>query len=297
MNFLTHLWEKSNVLLFDGAMGTQLIQKGLESGKVPDVWNIENPAIIQDIYGHYYNAGSDLVQTCTFGSNLLNLESYNLQDKLFEINWKALENINAVKPENKFIVGDIGPSGKYRPPVGNVTENQWYESFLAQVLVLEPGIDVWHIETMSDITEMLTAIHAIKEISIKPIMASMTYRFTKKGYFTIMGDSLETCVGTLEDERVDVIGTNCTLNSSLMVDLAQKLCEMTNKPVLVKPNAGQPRLEGGTTLYDQKPEDFVKDIEKMIGFGVKIVGGCCGTTPTHIRLLRALIDTIEEEKK
>ncbi len=163
--------------------------------------------------------------------------------------------------------------------------------FQKQAEVLEQGVDLWHIETMSDLQEMQATISAIKNVSQKPIIASMSYRKTKKrGFFTIMGDSLESCVRTLEEEKVAVIGTNCNLGSDQMVELARELIDLTKLPVSVKPNAGQPRLEGGKTLYDQSPEEFVTDIGKMINLGVKIVGGCCGTTPIHIQKLRTLID-------
>ncbi|OLS22614.1 MAG: Bifunctional homocysteine S-methyltransferase/5,10-methylenetetrahydrofolate reductase [Candidatus Heimdallarchaeota archaeon LC_3] len=287
------LLESNKVVLFDGAMGTEIFKQGLNPGKVPDLLNIKNPEHVQNILANYYNH-SDLVQTCTFSSNTLCLTKNNIADQLEQINIKALENIKKVCPENKLIVGDIGPSGEFRPPVGKINPEQWKESFLDQVKVLESGIDVWHVETISDIQEMEAAIKAIKEISQKPIMASMTYRKTKKGFFTIMGDSPSSCVGILEDQKVDVIGTNCTIGSDEMVELSAELTSLTNKPVLVKPNAGSPRLEysTGQTLYDQKPGDFVSDISKMIDNGVKIVGGCCGTTAKHVELLRSKIDTL-----
>ncbi|MHA2165049.1 MAG: homocysteine S-methyltransferase family protein [Candidatus Hodarchaeales archaeon] len=185
-----------------------------------------------------------------------------------------------------------GPSGEFRPPVGEANGKQWKNGFQKQAEVLKHDIDLWHIETMSDIEEMIAAIHAIKEISQKPIIASMTYRKTKsRGFYTIMGDSLAKCVRILDEEEVDVIGTNCTLGSDQMVTLAKDLVEITDKPISVKPNAGQPRLDGGKTYYDQSVADFVADISEMINLGVKIVGGCCGTTPTHIQEIRKLINT------
>jgi 5-methyltetrahydrofolate--homocysteine methyltransferase len=291
VNFKNWLVDHSNPLLFDGAMGTQLMQHGIKAGQIPDLLNLTNPDIVQKVLSSYYQAGADLVQSCTFSSNLLNLKSHELSEKLVEINSQALKNIQSVRMEGKLVVGDIGPSGQFRPPVGNVTEEDWREGFLKQVEVLEPGVDLWHIETISDLQEMVAAIESIQQISNKPIIASMTYRKTKKrGYFTIMGDSVESCVNTLEDLNVDVIGTNCTLGSHQMIDLAKTLVDMTSKPVSVKPNAGQPRLEGGTTIYDQTVDDFVSDIEQMLDSGAKIVGGCCGTTPSHISRLRTLID-------
>jgi 5-methyltetrahydrofolate--homocysteine methyltransferase len=292
MQFDTWLKDKGKIILFDGAMGTQVIQRGLEPGKLPDLLNIDQPHIIQDILSDYFKSGSDMVQTCTFSSNYINLASQHLDHKLIDLNKQALLNSSIVKAKNKLIVGDIGPSGEYRPPVGSADENKWKKGFEAQVRILDSGVDIWHIETMSDIIEMKSAIQAIKEISTKPIMASMTYKKTKrKGFYTIMGDSVEKCVSILEEEDVAVIGTNCTLGSDQMIELAEQLVSITKKPISVKPNAGQPRLEGGRVVYEQPPDDFVRDIKKMIDLGVKIVGGCCGTTPEHILKLRTLIDS------
>ncbi|MHA1167747.1 MAG: homocysteine S-methyltransferase family protein [Candidatus Hodarchaeales archaeon] len=291
MTFSKWLNDDSKTILFDGGMGTELIKRGLDPGKVLDLQNLENPSVIKEIQSNYYKAGSDMVQTCTFSSNLVNLTKHGYGTRLEEINLKALANISEVRPPGKLVVGDIGPSGEFRPPVGNATGDEWEKGFLAQATVLEKGVDLWHIETVSDIKEMIAGIRAIKSVSNKPIIASMTYRKTKRGFFTIMGDSLESCIKVMEDEGVHVIGTNCTLTSDQMVDLAKKIIDLTDHPVSIKPNAGQPRLAGGTTVYDQSPEQFVKDIVTMISLGVKIVGGCCGTSPTHIALLRKGIDS------
>ena len=292
MQFFSWLKNKNKIILFDGAMGTQIIQQGLEWGKLQDILNIENLSVIQNILSNYYKAGSDMVQTCTFGSNLLSLKSHNLTEQLELINSKALENCLYARPRQKLVVGDIGPSGSYRPPVGTVDEKEWINGFKSQVEILESGVDVWHVETMVDIKEMQSAITAIKDVSKKPIMASMTYRNTKRrGFYTLMGDSLEECIDILEDEQVAVIGTNCTLGAHEMIQLAKDMKELTTRPLLMKPNAGQPRLEGGSVVYDQEPDKFVSDINEMIEAGVKIIGGCCGTTPEHIHKLRKLIDS------
>ncbi len=274
-------------------MGTEIIKRGIEPGKIPDILNIEQPNLITEIHKAYFSAGSDICQTCTFGSTPLNLQHYNLTEKFKEINQKALDNILLARPPDRIIAGDIGPTGEFKPPVGNATLEQWYQSFYEQSKILDKYIDVWHIETMSDLDEMLTAVKAIKRISQKPIMSSMTYRKTKRGYFTIMGDSLEKCIKSLEMSEVDVIGTNCTIGSKDMIGLIEESVKITNKPLLVKPNAGLPRLDTGEkTYYDQSVEEFVEDICIMIDLGVKIVGGCCGTSPETIREIRKSIDLL-----
>ncbi|MFX0140296.1 MAG: homocysteine S-methyltransferase family protein [Candidatus Hodarchaeota archaeon] len=290
MLFKDWLDDDSKIILFDGAMGTELIKHGLEPGKVPDMLNIEKPEVISSIHKSYYDAGSDMCQTNTFGSTPMNLERHNVEDRIAEIIKKALENIKIVCPSNRLIVGDIGPTGEFRPPVGNASSEKWYSSFTTQAQYLESGVDLWHIETISDLEEMVTAVRAIREMSSKPIIASMTYKKTKRGFFTIMGDSLEKCIKTLENENIDVIGTNCNLGSNIMLELFEEAIKITNKPFSVKPNAGQPRIEGNETYYDQPIKDFVKDIMEIVQLGVKIVGGCCGTSPKTISEIRKILD-------
>ncbi|MFX1287418.1 MAG: homocysteine S-methyltransferase family protein, partial [Promethearchaeota archaeon] len=172
-------------------------------------------------------------------------------------------------------------------------QDQWVSSFTKQVNFLENGVDLWHIETMSDIEEMVAAIEAIRNISTKPIISSMTYKKTKRGFFTIMGDSLEKCVQIQEIANVDVIGANCTLGSNEMVELIKELKNLTNKPLSAKPNAGQPRIDSNNIAhYDQPIKDFVSDIKEIIQLGAKVVGGCCGTSPDSIREIKKVIDSL-----
>ncbi|MFW9820285.1 MAG: homocysteine S-methyltransferase family protein [Candidatus Thorarchaeota archaeon] len=291
---LFHDWLKddSKIILFDGGFGSELIKRGLESGKIPDILNVEQPNIISEIHQSYYDAGSDMCQTNTFGSTPLNLLHHNLEDRIEDIIETAIKNIQEVRPSGCLIVGDIGPTGEFRPPVGNASSDQWYSSFSTQAKLLEKGVDLWHIETISDLEEMLAAIKAVREVSKKPLIASITYKKTKRGFFTIMGDSLEKCIETLNNEKVDVIGANCTLGSKDMLDLLKLAIDYTKKPFSVKPNAGQPIVEGDKTYYNQPVEEFASDIREMIDLGAKIVGGCCGTTPKTIMSIRKIIDLI-----
>ncbi|MFX1508480.1 MAG: homocysteine S-methyltransferase family protein [Promethearchaeota archaeon] len=291
MLFQEWLKDNSKIILFDGGMGTELIKRGLEPGKVPDILNIEKSDTIVEIHKSYYDAGSDMCQSNTFGSTPLNLRRHNLEDRINEIIEKALENIKEACPSGSLIVGDIGPTGEFRPPVGDASSEEWYSSFSTQAKLMEKGVDLWHIETISDLEEMLAAINAVRDISKKPLISSMTYKKTKKGFFTIMGDSLEKCIRTLNNENVDVIGANCTLGSSDMLDLLRNTKNFTDKPLSIKPNAGQPVLKDHITFYEQSAEDFADDIRKMINIGVKIVGGCCGTSPKTIREIRKIIDS------
>ena len=292
MSFQDWLNDDSKVILFDGGMGSELIKRGLKIGKIPDMLNIEQPDVISEIHKSYYDAGSNMCQTNTFGSTPLNLKKHDIDNQIEEIIKKALENIKSVCPPGKLVVGDIGPTGEFRPPVGNASSKDWHGSFSTQAKFLEKGVDLWHIETISDIEEIVAAIKALREITEKPIIASITYKKTKRGFFTIMGDSLENCIKTLEKEKVDVIGANCTLGSNDMVSLLKEAVKITDKPISVKPNAGQPRIEGFNTYYDQPTAEFADDVREMIEIGAKIVGGCCGTSPDTIRAIRKIIDSI-----
>lgn len=288
------LKDDSKVILFDGGMGSELIKRGIGLVKLPDLLNIENSADISAIHKSYYDAGSDMCQSNTFGSTVLNLKRHNLENRMEEIIEKSLENIRRVCPPSGLVVGDIGPSGDFRPPVGKATSEGWHSSFSTQASLMEKSVDLWHIETISDILEMEAAVTAIKGISKKPIIASLTYKKTRKGYFTIMGDSLQKCVEKLDELEVSVIGSNCTLGSAEMIDIVEATKNFTDKPISVKPNAGQPEVDAeGSTSYKQPVKDFVNDIDKMIESGAKIVGGCCGTSPKTIKEIRKLIDSLK----
>lgn len=290
MNFKDWLDDNSKIIIFDGGMGTEIIKRGIKPGKIPDLLNIEEPEVISEIHKAYYEAGSDMCQTNTFGSSYLNLKNHKLEGRMAEIVSKAIENIKKACPSNGLIVGDIGPSGEFKPPVGKATFEQWYESYRKQVKFLEGGVDLWHIETISDIEEMLAAVKAVKEISKKPIISSMTYKKTKRGFFTIMGNSLDKCVQALEKEKIDVIGANCTISSNEMIELTKELKNLTSIPISIKPNAGKPQLDkDGSVYYNQTIEEYKEDMKQIIKLGAKIVGGCCGTSPQNILALSEII--------
>jgi 5-methyltetrahydrofolate--homocysteine methyltransferase len=279
-------------------MGTQLMVRGLEQGKVPDMWNIENKSVIQEIFENYYTAGSDLVQTATFRANGVALNKYGLFDKVSAINEASGELLQAVCPANKCNIGDIGPSGEFLPPVGKVSVEELEAGFRVQAKSLEPYIDAWHLETFSDIQEIKIAISAVQNESKKPIIGSMTYMRSPKGFFTVMGNSVKQCIEELIDSGVSVVGSNCTLGSDDFVDLAENLRSIEPKfPLSIKPNAGQPIIEGGKTVYKQQPESFANDIDKLLEYNIQIVGGCCGTTERHIYLLREKINQYQERKQ
>jgi 5-methyltetrahydrofolate--homocysteine methyltransferase len=295
MDFLSLLQEKE-ILLFDGALGTELMLRGLKPGEAPDIWNIDHPEIIREVFQKYYDAGSDIVQTATFRANGVALEKYGIEDQLEEINKSSGEILQSVCQENRCVIGDIGPSGEFLKPVGKASINELKLGFQKQAKALAPYVDAWHLETFSDIREMKAAVLAVQIESNKPIIASMTYKKTPKGYFTIMGNTVFDCVSELLDSNVAVFGSNCTLSSDDFFDLMKTMRAVAPKaPLSIKPNAGNPQLENGRSVYKQPPEDFAKDIKNILEHDGQIVGGCCGTGPNHIKLLRKIIDELRGE--
>ena len=295
MPFLKWLKDPKRIILGDGSNGTELINRGFISGKPPDILNIQNPEMVKSVLKSFYSAGSDMVQTITLNASYLHLKRHNLDSKLEEINKKALQNIKEVCPKGKLIVGEIGPSGEFRDPLGSGNFKKWKSSFQKQVEILEggneEGVDLWHAMGFIDIKEIHAALIAIKEVSSKPIIASFIINKGKKGFYTLMGDSLKQCIQMLEKEEVDAIGFNCDPGTTLFIDLVREAKELTDYPLSVKPNAGKPTLENFRTVYKQPTEEYVRDISSMIDLGVKIVGGCCGTSPKHIQSVRKWIDT------
>ena len=289
---LDHL-NKKGVLLFYGSMGTQLMLRGLNQGEIPDIWNIKKPNVVQEIFKNYFAAGSDLVQTATFRANPIALKSKNYENLIEKINKSSASLLKGICPEGKLIVGDIGPSGIFFPPVGEANFDELVSSFKQQAKVLAPYIDAFHLETFSDIQEMKAAIEGVKKITNKPIIASMTYNKKSRGFFTIMGDTLKNNITELTEAKISVIGANCTLGSTDFIELFKDMRTINDTlPMSVKPNAGQPILQNGKLVYKQSPEEFSKDMNAILNLnnGLLIIGGCCGTSPDHIKLLRQIIN-------
>ncbi len=279
-----------HVVLLDGAMGSELISTGLPAGTPSESWNVTAPEKVKQIHKSYFDAGSDAVFTNTFGGTRIKLDAQQHGDKVEEYNAKAVEIVRSVCPENCFVGGDIGPTGKFLPPVGKATIDDFSENFLEQAKILaENGIDFFFIETMMDIKEAEAAVLAARKVGNIPIFASITYQKTKRGYFTVMGNSIEQCVTILEKAGADVIGANCTIGSDDMIKLIIQLRDATKLPICAKPNAGMPELRNGETVYPTNAEDFARDIVQIVNARANVVGGCCGTDPRYIRKIAEIL--------
>jgi len=279
------------IVLLDGGMGTELIKNGFPSGACPELWNVENPGIIKKIHKNYFDAGSDAILTNSFGGNTIKLSAYNLEKRCYELNYEAARIANEVKPDGKFVGGSIGPTGKFLKPTGNFAEEEFEESFVQQANALSDGkVDFILIETQYDIKEALCAFRASKRVSSVPVFVTMTFNIYPKGYFTIMGNSVEQCIEEFEANEIPALGANCTLNNKDMVNLVKIMRQATSLPLIAQANAGQPVLDSnGSVQYTQTVKEYVKYIPQIIKNGANIIGGCCGTDPKYIRQMAKII--------
>ena len=275
-----------DLLFFDGGMGTLLQEEGLLPGELPESWNITHPEIIQSIHRKYIEAGSDIILTNTFGANALKFHDDTLSLKA--IVQTAVSHVHAAAKEAAcgrriYTALDIGPTGKLLKPMGDLDFETAYKAFKEVMLYgSEAGVDVIHIETMSDTYELKAAVLAAKENTALPVF--VTTIFDERGKL-LTGADVPSVVALLEGLRVDALGINCGMGPRQMLPVLDALLKYTSLPVIVKPNAGLPKQKDGVTYYDVEPEAFADTMEQIVKKGAAAVGGCCGTTPEHIRAM------------
>lgn len=266
-------------LLFDGAMGTMLQQNGVAlAGELPDLLCLSAPQSITDVHAAYVEAGSRVVTTNTFGSNRMKLDGAAEVAKLYSAAVSCARAAGAT-----YVAGDIGPTGELLDPYGDLEYEEAYELFAEQAGAAEAaGADIVIVETMADLNEMRAAASAALETTSLPVFATMT--FSEHGR-TLMGDTPADVARALDELGVDALGINCSLGPDQLAPLAAEMLSATDKPVIVQANAGLPKLSEGKTVYSVGPEEYADAVREMLGAGVRIVGGCCGTTPDYIRAL------------
>jgi len=278
-NFLELL--KERIVFFDGAQGTELQKKNV-SFKCPEELNLTRPDIVKSILKSYAGAGSDLINTFTFGANQLKLSDYGLEKKTREINIAAVKIARSAVGRNRYVAGDVGPIGKYLEPLDKLSFDEAYDVFSEQIIGLrDAGADVLMLETMTDIREMKAAITAAKQNTMLPVIASMTFEGERTG----TGTDPKTFAAIAESLGADIIGVNCSLGPDGLFPVVKEICNSTHLPVMVKPNAGVPRVVNGNTVFDATPKYMVEYAVKFYKLGVNLIGGCCGTTPEHIRTI------------
>ncbi len=282
MNILEYM--KEHIVYLDGGMGTLLQVQGLQPGEYPETWNLTRPEVITEIHQAYFDAGSNVVNTNTFGANILKFPL----DELDKIVRAAMENAQASREKSagqheKFIALDIGPTGKLLKPYGDFDFEEAVTVFAETVkLGVKYGADLIFIETMNDSYETKAAVLAAKENSDLPVFVSNAYGEDGK---LMTGASPAAMTALLEGLRVDAVGVNCSLGPKELAGVVKEYLKYSSLPVIMKPNAGLPKVVDGQTVYDVLPEEFSEDVAGLMKKGVRIAGGCCGTTPEYIRAL------------
>jgi methionine synthase I (cobalamin-dependent) len=277
---------KTRTAIFDGGMGSMLIARGLGPGDNPETWNLEKPDAVAEVQHLYYEAGSDVVHTNSFGGSPVKLADRGLADQAERINRRAAEITKTVCPAGKLVAGDMGPTGKFLKPLGDLDPRDAEDSYRRQAeALLAGGADLISIETMYSLEETLAAVRGAKSLGAVFVIASITYNRTKNGFFTMMGDGVVTAVKALEDSGADAMGSNCSLGSADMVELTSAIRAATRSPILIQPNAGKPLAVDDAVVYRQTAAEFAADGIRIRAAGADMIGGCCGTTPEFIREL------------
>ncbi len=277
------------IVLFDGGIGTQLQAVGLELGQAPESWNLDKPDLVEKVHQDYIKAGAQVVTTNSFGASPLKLAAISLDNQTLQINQAAAAIARRAAGDDSFVAGSIGPTGALLM-MGDVDAQKLEQGFITQARgLLLGGADLFIIETMSDLQEAVLALRAVKSISDKPAIVSMTFEPGQHGYRTMMGIDIPTAVKELEENGADAIGTNCGIGMDKAIEIVKEIKELTTRPILAEPNAGLPRLEQDKTVYDELPAEMAQKLPDLINSGARIVGGCCGTTPEHTRHFRAIL--------
>ena len=291
MNTIKKDIQQGKILISDGAWGTYLYAKGLLAGECPELWNLDRPEDVLEIARSYIDAGSDIIETNSFGANAFKLRSYGLDAKVKELNKAAAAISRTAAGSGKHVLGSIGPTGKILM-MGDVTTDELYHAFREQAMALhEGGADALVIETMSDLDEAITAVKACKENTTAEVICTMTFEKTAEDAFhTMMGITPAQMTNALVSAGIDIIGANCGTGIQNMIGIVKEIRSVNKTvPVLIHANAGAPVYHDGKTVFPETPLQMAKYIDILIDAGANIIGGCCGTTPEHIKVIADLV--------
>ena len=280
------------ILIVDGAMGTLLQERGLPAGWCPEEWNVSHPEVIKEVHGLYLRAGADIITTNTFGAIPLKLEEYDMPDRVREFNLAAGRLAReAAKPFGAMVAGSVGPLGKFLQPLGTLSFDEAYQQFLVQCRALvEAEVDLILFETFGDIGEMRAALIAAADAGSVPVVASFT--FDESGR-TFTGTDPETAAVVAERLGVAAVGVNCSVGPRQLEGVVRQLTRSTNLPVLISPNAGMPEIVEGRTVFRETPEVLADYAARFVDYGASLLGGCCGTTPEHIKAISQAVKDLE----
>jgi 5-methyltetrahydrofolate--homocysteine methyltransferase len=282
------------ILIADGAMGTMLMERGLNPGEPPESYNLTHPEVLEEIAELYVDAGADIIQTNTFGASPLKLSLYSMEDKTDQINRAAIRAVKKAIGEQSYISASCGPCGRLLKPYGDVEQDDVYNSFVEQMhIISDEGIDIICVETMTDLNEALIALKAAKTAAPSiPVIVTMTFDLTPKGFYTIMGTDITAAVTHLEQGGADIIGSNCGNGIDNMILIAAEFKQKSKLPIIIQSNAGIPEVKDNRVMYPETPRFMAERVKKLVTLGVSIIGGCCGTTPEHIRAIKKTLDSM-----
>jgi methionine synthase I (cobalamin-dependent) len=289
---------RDGLFLLDGAMGTQLFARGAEPGQCHDRLNVEKPDLVLDIHRAYFDAGSDAVLTNTFGANHYALARYGCADKVFQINKAGAEVARRAAGADRYVLGDIGPTGDFLEPLGTLRAEEVKKAYVEQAQgLLAGGVDGFALETMTALEEVAVAVEAVRSVTgNRPVLASMSFDKGSSGFRTMMGVDVSTAVSKMAALGVEAVGFNCgTATLDEYVELAETYVAAARSAragllVFAEPNAGKPELVDGQAVYRTTPEEYAAACQRIVDAGIHILGGCCGTTPDH---LRAVAETVK----
>jgi 5-methyltetrahydrofolate--homocysteine methyltransferase len=278
-------------LVGDGGLGTMLMARGLSPGESPEGLNLTRPEVVEEVARLYAEAGADLVTTNTFGGSPARLAEFGLDEQTEAINAAAVAAARRGVAGRALVSGSMGPSGRMLAPLGDADPEDLRAGYLRQALALAAaGVDLFCIETMMDVEEARLAVSAAREAApAVPIIATMTFEPSRRGFHTIMGTPVADAARLLQEAGADVVGSNCGNGIETMVLVAQAFAGATRLPIAIQANAGLPQTEGGQLVYAETAEMFAAAVPALVAAGVAIIGGCCGTTPDHVRAVRAAL--------
>jgi homocysteine S-methyltransferase len=294
MRDFRELIESDGIYVFDGAMGTRLYEKGIYINRSYDELNLINKDLVREVHEEYVRSGAEIIQTNTFSANYNKLQQFGLESQIAEINYSAVKIAREAAGEKVFVGGTVGPLGLRIEPYGPTSFDEAKAMFRQQAeALLEGGIDLFVLETFSDLSELQQAIKAVKEISDLPIVAQIAIQMEGS---TVFGATPEIFTKRLEDWGADVIGLNCSVGPALFLTALEKMRAVTDKKLSAQPNAGLPRDVQGRQMYMCSPEYMAEFARRFIQVGASFIGGCCGTTPAHIKLLADAIRSVSPRR-
>jgi 5-methyltetrahydrofolate--homocysteine methyltransferase len=272
------------VVPLDGAWGTELAQRGLPAGEVPETWNMTHASDVASVPKAYIEAGARVVLTNTFGGSRFKLDKAGLAGGVRAINEAGARISREAAGKAALVFGSVGPTGEFLEPLGSVTTAQMTETFEEQIgALVTGGVDAIVVETMTDLEEAICGLRAARRVAPQmPVAVSLTFSKGARGYATMMGVTPKAAAARLAEEGADIIGTNCGNGMDNMIEIVAELRATTTAPIWARPNAGMPRLVNGVTIFPETPDEMVVKIPALLNAGACMIGGCCGTTPAHI---------------